>query len=123
MAERANDAPGRRSGTSRAAFVDNAKHLRRDLGDWLRQRRQDAGLTQADLAGRLGIRYYSFVSQVEHGIGRIPQDLYGPWAEALGLDRRRFAVTILRHLEPGLYELIDDEPEQAAPSCPLIQSP
>ncbi|MEM1385633.1 MAG: helix-turn-helix transcriptional regulator [Pseudomonadota bacterium] len=85
---------------------DQAKELRRTLGLWLKQRREDAKLTQADLADRLGLRYYSFVSQVENGIGRIPQHLYEGWAKALQVDRLVFGMTILEHLEPGLYAMI-----------------
>ncbi len=86
--------------------ADMTKELRRRLGRWLKQQRESAGLTQADLAERLGLRYYSFVSQVENGIGRIPQDLYAPWARALAIDGREFAMTVLAHMEPGLHELI-----------------
>ncbi len=88
------------------AQADQTKELRRQLGRWLKHRREAADITQAQLAERLGLRYYSFVSQVENGIGRIPQDLYAPWAKALGLDGKDFALTVLKHLEPGLYDLI-----------------
>ncbi len=86
---------------------DQIKALRRDLGRWLKQGREQAGLTQAELAEKLGLRYYSFVSQVENGIGRIPQDLYEPWADALGLDNATFALTVLEHLEPGLHGMLE----------------
>jgi len=32
-----------------------------------KQRRADAGLSQIDLAARLGLKYYTFISQVENG--------------------------------------------------------
>ncbi len=86
--------------------ADRSKELRRELGAWLKQGREASGLTQAELAERLGLRYYSFVSQVENGIGRIPQDLYAPWAEALGLDAKSFALTVLEHIEPGLHAMV-----------------
>ncbi|NBC32814.1 MAG: helix-turn-helix domain-containing protein, partial [Alphaproteobacteria bacterium] len=66
-----------------AGKSEAGKALRWRLGRWLKQQREAAGLTQADLAERLGLRYYSFISQVEGGYGRIPQALYIAWADAL----------------------------------------
>ncbi|WP_374575852.1 helix-turn-helix domain-containing protein [Phenylobacterium sp.] len=82
------------------------KSLRREAGRWLRARREDAGLTQAELASRVGLRYYTFVSQVEGGQGRVPIEAQGAWAEALGLDAAGFARTLLRFYEPELYRLL-----------------
>lgn len=46
------------------ARAAETKSLRREAGRWLKSAREAAGLTQADLALRLGLRYYTFVSQV-----------------------------------------------------------
>ena len=85
---------------------ERMREMRRELGRVLKAWREARGLTQADVASSLGLKYYSFVSQVENGIGRIPQSLYGPWADALGVDRESFAWTALAALEPSLYELL-----------------
>ena len=82
------------------------KALRWRLGRWLKLQREGAGLTQADLAEKLGLRYYSFISQVEGGYGRIPQALYVAWADSLGVDRETFGWMVLQHMEPGLYQLL-----------------
>lgn len=82
------------------------KTLRREAGRWLRSAREAAGLTQADLAARVGLRYYTFVSQVEGGQGRVPIEAQGAWAEALGLEPQGFARTLLRFYEPELYRLL-----------------
>jgi len=82
------------------------KTLRREAGRWLKASREAAGLTQADLAQRLGLRYYTFVSQVESGVGRVPIEMQGAWAEAMGLDPSEFARTLLRQYEPELYRLL-----------------
>lgn len=99
-----------------AEQFDDPKILRRALGAWLKARREEAGFTQADLAERLGLKYYSFISQVENGIGRIPQDVYAPWADALGIERRAFALTVIEHLEPGLRRMLDENDAPARPS-------
>ncbi|WP_296599341.1 helix-turn-helix transcriptional regulator [Phenylobacterium sp.] len=82
------------------------KLLRQQAGRWLKSAREEAGLTQAELAEKVGLRYYTFVSQVESGLGRLPIETQGAWAEALGLVPGDFAKTLLRFYEPELYRLL-----------------
>lgn len=82
------------------------KLLRQQAGRWLKAAREDAGLTQAELAEKVGLRYYTFVSQVESGLGRLPIETQAAWAEALGLDPSEFAKTLLRYYEPELHRLL-----------------
>lgn len=90
------------------------KSMRRDAGRWLKGLREKAGLTQADVADKLGLRYYTFVSQVEGGHGRVPSDQIGYWADALGVQRRLLAIELLRYYEPELHRLLfADGPEIA----------
>ena len=62
------------------------KSLRREAGRWLKAAREAAGLTQAELAEKTGLRYYTFVSQVENGLGRVPIEAQAVWAQSLGLE-------------------------------------
>ena len=77
--------------TERAAGkpAPEGKQLRKLAGDWLKQRRADAELSQADLALRLGLKYYTFISQVENGFSRVPTEIMGAWASELGLEQAR----------------------------------
>jgi transcriptional regulator with XRE-family HTH domain len=87
--------------------------LRRQAGVWLKAAREAAGLTQAELAERVGLRYYTFVSQVESGHGRVPIEAQGAWAKAVGLDETEFARTLLALYDPELYRLLfGDEPAE-----------
>ena len=88
------------------AKAAETKRLRQQAGRWLKEAREASGLTQAELAERVGLRYYTFVSQVESGLGRLPIETQGAWAAALGLDPREFAQTLLRYYEPELYRLL-----------------
>jgi transcriptional regulator with XRE-family HTH domain len=88
------------------ARAAETKTLRREAGRWLKSVREAAGLTQADLAVRLGLRYYTFISQVESGVGRVPIEMQAAWAQAVGLDPGDFARTLLRHYEPELHRLL-----------------
>lgn len=90
------------------AKAAQTKVLRQQAGRWLKGAREAAGLTQAELAERVGLRYYTFVSQVESGLGRLPVETQGAWAQALGLEPGGFARTLLRYYEPELFRLLFD---------------
>ena len=80
--------------------------LRKQAGAWLKAAREAAGLTQAELAEQVGLRYYTFVSQVESGHGRVPIETQGAWAKAVGIDETEFARVLLGLYEPELYRLL-----------------
>lgn len=86
--------------------VPEARQLRKQAGDWLKQRRTDAGLSQVDLAAKLGLKYYTFISQVENGFSRVPTETMEAWANALALDPSSFAKHLLAYYEPELHRLL-----------------
>lgn len=85
---------------------DRRQDLRLQAGTWLRAMREEAGLSQRELAEKVGALYYTFISQIESGKGRIPPERYESWAEALGLDAREFSIRMLSFYEPTTYRLI-----------------
>jgi transcriptional regulator with XRE-family HTH domain len=66
----------------------------------------NAGLSQRELSDLLGLEYYTFVSQLETGRGRIPPDRYEDWARALKVDTREFVRTLLRYYDPVTHRLL-----------------
>ena len=82
------------------------KELRRQAGAWLKEQRNRAGLSQLELAERLGLKYYTFVSQVENGFGRVPNESMEAWARALDLNPSKFARRLLTYYEPELHRLL-----------------
>ena len=80
--------------------------LRSQAGVWLRENRERAGLSQRELSVRVGVLYYTFISQIESGRGRIPPERYEAWASALNIDAREFAMTMLKFYEMNTYRLI-----------------
>ena len=86
--------------------VPEARKLRKLAGDWLKQRRADAELSQADLAARLGLKYYTFISQVENGFGRVPSESMEAWARAIGIAPGAFARHLLSYYDPDLHRLL-----------------
>jgi transcriptional regulator with XRE-family HTH domain len=89
-----------------AKAAPEAKKLRRQAGTWLKEIRGQAGLSQVDLAEKLGLKYYTFVSQVENGFGRVPTESMEAWARALGVDPSVFARKLVSYYDPELYRLL-----------------
>jgi len=80
--------------------------LRTEAGRWLRELRENNGLTQREVAERVGAEYYTFVSQLETGRGRIPPDRYLVWADALGVPPREFVLGLMYYYDPVTYQII-----------------
>jgi transcriptional regulator with XRE-family HTH domain len=86
-------------------------NLRREVGHWLKGLREGRGLSQRALADLVGTDYYTFISQLESGRGRIPPDRYVVWANALGIEPRLFVRTVLRYYDPVTYGILFGDQE------------
>ena len=80
--------------------------LRQQAGAWLRARRSELGLSQRELALRVNMEYYTFISQIEAGRGRIPAERMRDWSLALEMDPREFAITLMKYYDPHTYEMV-----------------
>jgi transcriptional regulator with XRE-family HTH domain len=89
-----------------AKATAEAKTRRKQAGQWLKELRGRAGLSQIELADRLGLKYYTFVSQVENGFGRVPTESMEAWAKTLGVDAPEFARRLLSFYDPELHRLL-----------------
>ena len=58
----------------KAQELNNTSQLRKKAGVWLRARRCELGLSQRELACRVNMEFYSFISQIESGRGGVPAD-------------------------------------------------
>ena len=90
-----------------------SREQRAALGLWLKTLREAEGLSQRDLADRLSLDYYTFISQLENGRGKIPAHRYAEWAVALGQDPKLFVKTLLKYYEPQTYQILFDADEAA----------
>lgn len=81
----------------------DVQEMRRDGGRYLRDLRERAGLSQREL---VGTEYYTFVSQLENGRGRIPPDRLAIWAGALGVEPRTFVKSLMRYYDPVTFEIL-----------------
>ncbi|KUO57037.1 MAG: Cro/Cl family transcriptional regulator [Alphaproteobacteria bacterium BRH_c36] len=90
------------------------QELRKSAGKWLRGLREAQGLSQRELAHQVGVEYYTFISQLETGRGRIPPDKYRVWADALGLPVRDFVRHLFQFYDPITFDILfSDEPAAA----------
>ena len=92
--------------SQRKASPEESKEHRLELGAWLRELREAQGLSQRDLSDALGLDYYTFISQLENGRGKIPSSRYRDWANALGQDTKTFVRKLLMHYDPVSYEIL-----------------
>jgi transcriptional regulator with XRE-family HTH domain len=93
------------------------RDLRSEAGRWLRELREKRGLSQRQLAERVGAEHYTFISQLEHGRGRIPPDRYLVWAHALGIDPRELVQGLMQYYDPVTYSIIfERRPQIKAPA-------
>ena len=82
------------------------QELRREAGAWLRALREEKGLSQRQLAEQVGAGFYTFISQLETGRGRIPPDRYEAWANTLGVPAAQFVRTLLKFYDPVTYRIL-----------------
>lgn len=82
------------------------RDLRAELGGWLKSLREDLGLSQRELAAELSLDYYTFISQLETGRGKIPSSRYADWAKALGQEPRSFVKKLISHYDPSTYNIL-----------------
>jgi len=80
--------------------------LRHKAGQWLKKLREAQGLSQRQLAAAVGVEYYTFISQLETGRGRIPTDRCLLWAKALGVKPKHFVQALMRYYDPVTYEIL-----------------
>ena len=82
------------------------QELRRTAGLWLKELRERRGLSQRQLASLVGADYYTFISQLETGRGRIPPDRYHTWAAALEVEPAEFVRTLMQYYDPVTYQIL-----------------
>ena len=91
---------------SQVEQVETPGELRKKAGLWLREKRTAIGLSQRELADRVNMEYYTFISQIEAGRGRVPADRLRDWAKALEMNPREFAINLMRYYDPHTYDMI-----------------
>ena len=97
-------------GNPQRAATFRAHELRREGGKWLKEKREQANLSQRQLAAKVGAEYYTLISQLETGRGRVASDQYLVWSEVLGVLREEFVRAMLRFYDPVTYDILFSNP-------------
>ena len=66
------------------------KSLRKDGGQYIKNLRLEAGLTQRELSDKIGMPYYTFISQIESGNAKLNPSFYEKAALAFGVEPKIF---------------------------------
>jgi transcriptional regulator with XRE-family HTH domain len=99
----------------RDLMTANAKGSTKKVGRLIRSARMERGLTQKDLARKLGVRSGSYVGMLESGlckgvgVGRLEE--IATFLDVHGVDRYRW-LAAAGHLPPGLLGALIKSPDQ-----------
>lgn len=88
------------------ASSKEARILRAEAGDYIKRLRIDKQLTQKQVSNELGLDYYTFISQLECGQGRLPPKMWVSMAKILGQDPKEFSLTMLSFYDPYAHQAI-----------------
>lgn len=79
---------------------------RSELGQYMRDLRHKAGLSQVELSDRVGLAYYSVISAIENGRIPVPPERYLAFANALDVAPKTFAKNVLKLTNPWAYTML-----------------
>ena len=85
---------------------ETAHSLRAEMGAYIRELRDAKGMTQAELAEAVGLRWYTNIGAIEIGRNSLPPERYMDFARALGVDPKEFGERILQTTDPWAYAML-----------------
>jgi len=90
------------------ATDNKSKTARKQGGLVVKTLRTTNEYTQRELAHKVGLEYYTFISQIEAGVGKIPPAKYKAFADAFGVDVKRFVRELMKFYDPETFEVLFD---------------
>lgn len=93
--------------------VQEVRRLRKKAGEILRHMRISIGKTQRDVAADLELDYYTMISQIESGKGRVPPTQIEAYAKSLKVEPRELAIRLMEFYDPINYDLIFNAQQEA----------
>lgn len=92
--------------SSSDAHAAMAAKYRLKIGQFVRQLRVGAQMTQTEMGQVIGGVCHTQVSSIENGRNSLPPEQYDALVQHFGLNREEFGEFILRYTNPWLYGLI-----------------
>lgn len=77
-----------------------------EFGQFLKRCRNSKGYTQPQMAEAVGQNYFTVISQIENGSGKIPTTDIHLWAEALGVPTPDLAKAYVKAYDRPLFEAL-----------------
>jgi transcriptional regulator with XRE-family HTH domain len=68
----------------------------------------ESGLTQREIADRVGFKHANMITMMKRGLTRVPLDRVPALAQTLGLDQTRFLLVAIEEYHQGVYEVLSD---------------
>lgn len=72
------------------------------IGEIIRKRREEVGMTQLELSDRLGYQSPQFVSLFERGLSKVPIETLGELSTILNISEKTFTTILLKNYEKEL---------------------
>lgn len=85
---------------------DDVARARQEAGKLIRSLRESSGLSQRDLAKAAGVEYYTFISQIESGRGRVPPLQMKAFAKAFNIPEPYFAKMMMKYYDPVTFDML-----------------
>jgi transcriptional regulator with XRE-family HTH domain len=90
----------------KAGTLETTPEERRRAGLFLKRAREQAGVTQLEIAKAIGIAYSTMISQIEVGKARVPPAHYTEYARALGMNPEDFCRELLKTYDPHMWRIL-----------------
>ncbi|WP_286758559.1 helix-turn-helix domain-containing protein [Sulfitobacter sp. UBA1132] len=68
----------------------------------------ESGLTQREIADRVGFKHANIITMMKQGLTRVPLDRVPALAQTLGLNQSKFLLVAIEEYHQGVYEVLSD---------------
>ena len=67
-----------------------------------------SGLTQREIADRIGLKHPNVISMIKQGTTRVPLNRIPALSQTLGMDEKDFLILAIQEYHPGIHEILLD---------------
>ena len=78
-----------------------------ELGNWLKNRREEIGRSQGDIAKHMQFQNLNFISKIERGAGAVPLFRLEDLAQAYQVDFHEFAARVIKTTMPDVWSVLE----------------